>query len=154
MPRQNFITQDFFMFCTEEEAKSALLSLPQFVSLISYAGENKLLQSWRFVYEHRVSTTLYIDVALIPLNDGHVRITLHGTYANGHSFYKDGFVLNALSNFEQALKAAIAGRSGSFVITEPKVGSTKKAVHLVLNSLAFLGSSVLSKRLSGGGSPF
>jgi hypothetical protein len=153
MPRQNFISKDFFTFSTEEDTKRALLSLPQFVNMISFVGENKLLQSWRFTYEHPKSTRQYIDVALIPLNDGHVRITLHGTYANGHSFYKDGFLTNALLNFERALQAAIAGTSGSFVAIEPRVGSSEKAVHLVLNILAFLGGSILSKKLSGG-APF
>lgn len=150
MPRQNFISKDFFTFSTEEDTKQALLSLPQFVNLISFVGENKLLQSWRFSYELPKSTNLYIDVALIPLNDGHVRITLHGTYANGHSFHKDGFITNALLNFERALQAAIAGTSGNFVAIEPKVGSSKKALHLMLNTLAFLSGSMVSKKLSGG----
>ncbi len=153
MPRQNFISKDFFTFCTEEDTKRALLSLPQFISLISFGGENKLLQSWRFNYEHPRSTTLYIDVALIPLNDGHVRITLHGTYANGHSFYKDDFLANALLNFEQALQAAIAGTSKNFVPIEPRVGSSKKALHLVMNTLAFFGGSTRLRRLPGG-APF
>jgi hypothetical protein len=61
--------------------------------------------------------------------------------------------VNALLNFERALQAAITGTSESFVAIEPKVGSSKKALHLVLNTLAFLGGSILSKKLSGG-APF
>ena len=153
MPRQNFISKDFFLFTPEEAAKRALLSLPDFVSPLSYVGENRLLQSWRFLYENTKSAAMHIDVALLPLNDGHVRVTLHGAYANGHSFYRDTILLSALENFEAAFSAAVGGTIEKFEAVEPKASSSTKLVHLVMSSIHFLGVSSISRKLTGG-SPF
>ena len=153
MPRQNFLSKDFFLLASEEATKEALRSLPHFVAPISFGGENKLLQSWRFLYEQPKGGTVYIDVAWLPLNDGHVRITLHGAYVNGHSFYRDHFLSAALQNFEAALTAAVNGTAEGFVAVEPKVSSSTKVVHLMISSIAFLGGSGLSRKLRGG-SPF
>ena len=104
MATQNFLSTDFFLLASEEEAKAVLLSLPGFNPNITLLKENALAHSTRFLYDHPVKQIQnYVDVSIRPLNDKHVLVKLHGSYTNGKSFHADPDIKNALRQFEFAV---------------------------------------------------
>lgn len=127
MPTQNFLSTDFFLLSSEEEAKRVLLSLPMFHSNITLLRENSLVHTTRFLFENTEKQLQhYIDVSLLPLNDQHVLVKLHGAYTNGKSFHNDPDLLQALKQFEFALcnllkrDDSVAGQNNRLVPTEKK----------------------------------
>ncbi len=131
MPRQSFLSTDFFVEGAELETKEAVLEIPLFATIFSFFDENKLLQYLRFLYKDASGKEHFIDVSFISLNDGHTRVTLHARYANGKSFYKDPYIENALANFERAANAAVMGCQKSYVAAQPKVPKTTKLLKCV-----------------------
>ena len=128
MPTQNFLSTDFFLLSSEEEARKVLLSLPNFHSHITLLKENAIVHSVRFLFENTEKHVQhYIDVSILPLNDQHVLVKLHGSYTNGKSFYSDPELLHALKQFEVCLcnllekDDSMAGRSGKPTVAEKKV---------------------------------
>jgi hypothetical protein len=108
MPRQNFLSSDFFVSATEAEAREALISIPDHLPHIKLLKENSLIQSIRFLYEHpEKSIHNYMDVTILPLDDQYIRFSLHASYTNGQAFYADPDISHALSKFEKAVHAAI-----------------------------------------------
>ncbi|HYO21787.1 MAG TPA: hypothetical protein VER36_05240 [Flavisolibacter sp.] len=104
MPTQSFLSTDFFLLATEEEAKDVVLSLPRFHANISLLKENTLVHSIRFLFEHpEKQIQNYIDVSILPLNDMHVLVKLHGSYTNGKRFHTDPEITSALRQFENAV---------------------------------------------------
>jgi len=140
MPRQTFITKDFFVDASEKIVKQTIFAMPSFFSAIKFIEENSKLQYARFVYEKSDSKSpAYIDVSLLPLNENQTKITLHGTYVNGAIFYKDEFMLNALKNFESAIYAGLDGNLSYFEPQTPGK-TTKQKLLLPINLiLAFIG---------------
>lgn len=107
MPKQNFLSTDFFVAASEEEAKKAVAALPAHLSHIKLLKENNLIQSMRFLYEHPdKSLNNYMDVSILPLNDQYVRFSLHASYTNGQRFHSDANISKALYQFEQSVYAS------------------------------------------------
>lgn len=120
MPRQTFLSKDFFVNASEAEAKQRILELPGCISNIKFVAEDVVRHSLKFVYERPSDfpeNYNYIDVSLLPLSIEQTRISLHGSYPNGNVFRNDMQVANALSNFESAVHAAVKGSMQDF---EPK----------------------------------
>ena len=147
MPRQNFISQDFFAQAPEKQVKSALMEIPAFENAISFVRENTLVQSWRFRYEHTDGKAQYIDVSFMHLNDGHTHITMHGSYENGHSFYKDRYLSSALKNFESAAKAALHGSVKEYVPERPRHGGMQQLLQYAVMILSSAGIVFLWKKI-------
>jgi hypothetical protein len=147
MPRQNFLTKDFFVHASEHQTNHALREIPGFATQISFAGENTLLQSCRFLYTRAQAESQVISVSLLPMNDGHTHVTLHSTYANGHSFTRDPFIANALENFEAALQAALKGEGQSYVARDPKMQRGKKMIGLFMLMLSSIGMVLFWKKM-------
>jgi hypothetical protein len=127
MPTQNFLSTDFFLLSSEEEAKRVLLSLPTFHPNISLLRENSLVHTTRFLFENTEKQLQhYIDVSLLPLNDQHVLVRLHGSYTNGKSFNSDPDLSLALKQFEYALcnllkkDDSVAGQTHRSLTTDKK----------------------------------
>ena len=49
MPRQNFISKDFFVPASEKDTRQSLLEIPGFEGMIKFKEENKTLQRIFFI---------------------------------------------------------------------------------------------------------
>ena len=117
MPRQTFLSKDFFVNASEAETKQRILELPNCITNIKFVAEDAVRHSLKFVYERPSDfpeNYNYINVSLLPLSMEQTRISLHGFYADGSSFHNDSQVANALINFESAVHAAVKGSIGDF----------------------------------------
>ena len=149
MSRQNFITKDFFVEASESETKQTLLSIPEYVNNIKFLGENRLVQSIKFLYERANDhTPQHVDVSLLPLNDKQTRITLHVGYANGQLFSKDNYIINTLHNFESAIAAAIDGNISAYTPEEPRQNVVRRVVNALVLTAASVGMFFIWKKLS------
>ncbi len=117
MPRQNFLSAEFFVTASEEEAKKAVCSLPQNLPYIKLLKENTLAKSMRFLYEHQgKQEQTYVDVSILPLDNQYVCLSLHGSFTSGQAFHSDPAISNALCHFEQAVYAALKNDFSSLEI--------------------------------------
>jgi len=140
MPRQTFITKDFFVNASEKMTKQIIFAIPSFFSAIKFIEENNRLHSVRFFYEkNNNKPPAYIDVSLLPLNENQTKITLHGSYVNGAFFYKDEYMLSALNNFESAIYAGLDGNLSRFEPEPPKKNTKQKMLGPMYLILAFIG---------------
>ena len=127
MPKQSFLTTDFFIVASESDATNALLSLPHHHSNIHLLKENSLLHSMRFLYEHQEkSVQNYIDVSVLPLNDQYVHFSLHGSYTNGKRIQTDPDIGVALQQFEQALHTLLKSEAPTFVTNQKRKSGSRK----------------------------
>jgi hypothetical protein len=108
MPRQSFLSTEFFVIASEEEARTAVCLLPDHLPQITLLKENMLARSMRFLYEiPDKQVQVYIDVSILLLDNLHVCFSLHGSYPDGHAIHSDIDITNALQHFEQAVHAAL-----------------------------------------------
>ena len=149
MSRQTFISKDFFVNASEQVARQTILSLPKAISNIKLVAENPRLHSVTFLYE-RPDDELpnHVAVSLLPLNESHTQVTLHGSYPNGSAFYNDPYINNAVANFESAIHAAINGNLSQFQPEIPKKNISQRFLHLIAMAAAFIGVIFLWRKLS------
>ena len=139
MPTQSFLSTDFFLIASEKEAKNVLLSLPQFHSNITLLKENTLVHSIRFLFEHTEKQIQnYVDVSVLPLNDVHVLVKLHGSYTNGKRFHADPDIRFALKQFENAVCSLLQKYDCVTKKDQQPPVSTKKSVFFTGNFLSLL----------------
>jgi len=142
MPRQNFLSTEFFVTASEEQAKKAVCSLPQNLPYIKLLKENTLAKSMRFLYEHQGKQAQnYVDVSILPLDSQYVCLILHGSFTSGQAFHSDPDISNALRHFEQAVFAAVENDFSSLEIKQ----KTKEARNWSGNFARFLTSIFFSK---------
>jgi hypothetical protein len=122
MPRQTYLSKEFFVNASEQEAKARILSIPEGVNNIKFVAEDGMRHSMKFIYEQWSGDAANncIQVSLLPLSVNQTRVSLHGSHHDGTAFYKDVEVDNALSNFERAVQAAIQGSIHDFEPQEAK----------------------------------
>lgn len=127
MPTQSFLSTDFFLLSSEEETRKVLLSLPSHHANITLLRENSIVHSTRFLFENSEKQLQhYIDVSVLPLNDQHVLVRLHGAYTNCKRFHADPDLSSALKQFENALCSllrkddSVMDRSSQIVTPEKK----------------------------------
>jgi hypothetical protein len=139
MSRQSFLSSDFFVTASEEEAKKALCLLPQHLPHITLLKENTLLHTMRFLYEHPEGPVqYYVDVSILPLNDQCICFSLHCSYTNGHSFHSDPDISNALYNFEQSVHAALKNDFSSLLVEKKTKPASKKTAYFTNTFLSLL----------------
>jgi hypothetical protein len=127
MPRQTFLSKEFFINSSEKHAKLSLLSLPQLVGDIKFVSENRLTKSLRFLFQNITEKKNYqVDVSLLPLDDNYTQVNLHVSYTNEQAFVHDNSIRYALINFQDAIYAALKGDINYY---KPKV-EVKKVVGL------------------------
>jgi hypothetical protein len=147
MPRQNFLSSDFFARTNEAIAKQALTKIPEHLPNIQFLKENALVQSMRFLYVHPDKQVHnYIDVSLLSLDDQYVRFSLHASYTNGQAFYTDPDISNALHNFEQAVQASLSNDYSYF--NQDKKVLPKKPSYIVNAFLSMIGLLFLWKKMT------
>jgi hypothetical protein len=136
MPRQTYLTKDFFVTASESATKQIILAIPTFIRNIKLVGENNVIRSVKFLYE-RPGADLHhhVDVSVLPLNEQFTRVTLHASYANGQAFYNDDFVENTLHNFESAIMAGVNGQLSIYELKEPRISTPKKIATYLAASL-------------------
>lgn len=149
MPRQNFLSRESFVEATEQQAKESVLSIPVFASNIKLFAENKVLQTFKFIYQlPQKQAEYHVDVTILPLDNQYTRISLHGRHCNGESFANDSDMAIALHDFESAIQAAVKGDVTSYKPYQPKERKTKKFIQLAATFMASAGIFVLKKKLS------
>lgn len=127
MPRQNFISKDFFVNATEEETRRSIKELPAFVPNVKMVRENKVIPSVKFLYERAAEERHHhVDVSVLPLTDMYTRVTLHVSYASGLAFNKDPYINNALQNFESAIQAALGGQADAYQASMVKESAPRR----------------------------
>lgn len=147
MPRQNFLSADFFVMCSETNAKKSLTTIPEHVPSIKFLKENSLLNSMRFLYIHpEKEVHNYIDVSVLPLDDQYVRFSLHASYTNGQAFYTDPDISSALHNFEQAIHAALKNDYSYF--RQEKKETLRNPSYLVNAFFSMIGLLFLWKKMT------
>lgn len=149
MPRQNFLSKESFVDVNEKQTMESLLSIPEFVPHINLIKENKIIESNRFSFELPEKKLLYhIDVSVLPLNDQYTRVSLHASYANGHTFYSDADIAVALHEFESVIHAAVKGELTYYQPKQPKTSSSKKLFYFLTAFVSSAGILFLKKKLS------
>lgn len=147
MPRQTFITKEFFVNASEIDARQNIMTLPTAISNIKLVAENQKLHSVTFAYERANDVLHHIAISLLPLNDSHTQIIMHASNANGSYFYNDPYVTNAVVNFEQAICAAVKGNLSAFEPVVPKKNMSQKLFHLMALAVTFVGLLYLWKKI-------
>lgn len=141
MYRQNFLSADFFVTASEQQAKEILTSLPGYLSHLTMLKENSIVHSTRFLYHNKeTETQCYIDVSTLKLNEQYMRFNLHGSYLNGQHIQHDAEIRGALQQFEQSVFAALH-QDSMYAVRQERAKSNKKT-----NSfLQFIASLFLSR---------
>src|SRR5215203_292152 len=145
MPKQMHLSKDFFVNASEQETRQHLLQLPACINNIKFVEENRVRNSFKFVYERPAETIEdynYIDVSLLPLNVHQTRITLRGSYVNGNIFHRDFKVSNALCNFESAIHAVVKGAVNEYEPQQIKI-SNSRSVNIILAVAGLAGAYFL-----------
>jgi hypothetical protein len=142
MYRQSFLTADFFVTASEEQAKEILTSLPGYLSHLTMLKENSIIHSTRFLYHNKENETqCYIDVSTLKLNEQYIRFNLHGSYLNGQTIQNDAEIRGALQQFEQSVFASLHQDTMYAIKTDQNRSASKKS-----NSfLQFVASLFLSR---------
>ena len=137
MPRQSFLSTEFFVTASVEEAKRAVCVLPLHVSHIKLLKENTLANSIRFLYEHPGKQThSYLDVSILPLDTMYVCVSLHGSFTNGQSFHSDPDISSAMQYFKKAVNAALKNDFSSLQIKATIKGGKKKQGYFIKSLLS------------------
>jgi hypothetical protein len=125
MPRQNFISKDFFANISEQDARLSLLQLTQYSPALKFIKENTLTQSFRFLYQPTESKKHYqLDISLLPLDSTYTQVCLHLAYTNGQALTTDAGAKTILMVFEQAIQALMRGETASPLL-QPTVKANK-----------------------------
>ncbi|HVF81435.1 MAG TPA: hypothetical protein VM884_05860 [Flavisolibacter sp.] len=128
MSRQSFLSTEFFVCASEEEAKKAICSLPQHLAYIQLLKENTLAKSMRFLYQHPDKQAQnYVDVSILPLDSQYVCLILHASYTNGEAFHSDPGIGNTLRHFEQAVHAALKNDFSSLEVLQTAKHAKKRS---------------------------
>src|SRR5688572_20684857 len=110
MPRQNFLSKDFFVEVSEFEARRSLLNLPQCCQHVKFVKENAVTKAFRFLYQPLDSKKHFqIDISLLPLDNTYTQVGLHLSYTNGQTLTTDAGAKTVMLLFEQAVHAALRG---------------------------------------------
>ena len=136
MPKQTFITRDFFVNASIDLVKKKVLELPLHIVYIKFVKENNLTLSIQFLYQYPDSEKdKLIDVSILELNEAQSLITLHGSFADGSVFNKDPYVASAVENFERAINACINNTITGFEVRTVK----RKPLSRIFNYLSLSG---------------
>ena len=137
MSRKNFLSSDFFIATSENEAKRILRLLPGHVSELTLLKEDTVIHSTRFLYHNQEKgSQCYVDVTILQLNDQYVRFSLHGSYTNGQSIQSDAEITNILNQFEKSVHAAVSNDFSQ--IEQAKQPTTKKSFSLLESLMSLL----------------
>ena len=139
MPRQNFLTKDFFVDVSEKEARQALLNLTLCSPHIKFIKENVLTHSFRFLYQPIDGKKHFqIDISLIPLDNNYTQNVIHLSYTNGQALTRDAGAKTVLLLFEQAVYASLRGDTSSEALSPLRETTVKwRGIGHLLNLQAY-----------------
>lgn len=144
MPRQTYLSKNFFLNASECETKQLILALPQGINNIRFVSEDDVRHTLNFKYKevvHSDEKDNCISVSLLPLSVNQTMISLQGSHINGSAFHKDLIVNNALHNFEQAIIASSNGTLSDFIPSPLKKDKRQTSVNLL--ALLALGAGII-----------
>ncbi|ANE52718.1 hypothetical protein [Flavisolibacter tropicus] len=126
MPRQNFLSKDFFVEVEETEARRCLLTLPQCSPHIQFIQENAVNKAICFLYQPSDSKKHFqVSISLLPLDNTYTQVALHLSYTNGQAISTDAGAKTVLLLFEQAIHAALRGDINSAALSSLRETSGK-----------------------------
>ncbi|HVG13746.1 MAG TPA: hypothetical protein VM935_02260 [Chitinophagaceae bacterium] len=144
MPRQTYLSKDFFVNASEFETKELILALPEGIDHIKFISEDDIRHTLNFIYKGHLQSDdkdNCVSVSLLPLSINQTMISLQASHANGSAFHKDVIVTNALNNFEKAIVASANGKLTEFMPLPMK--DEKKRIHVSLLALVALGACIV-----------
>ena len=133
MPRQNFISKEFFVNVEESNARTALLSLMHCSESIKFIKENTLTQSFRFLYQPKESKKNYqIDISVLPLDNAFTHVSLHLSYASGQAIQPNAHIKATLLLFEHLIYASVKGEANKVMeASQMQAAASKKMFPLL-----------------------
>jgi hypothetical protein len=135
MPRQTYLSKNFFLNASERETRQLILALPEGIHNIKFVSQDDVRHTLNFMYKELVDPDAKdncISVSLLPLNVDHTMVSLQGSHINGSAFHKDQIVTNALHNFEQAIVASANGTLTDFIPSPVKKNKRQKSLNLIV----------------------
>lgn len=134
MPRQTYLSKNFFLKASEHETRQFILALPQRIDNITFVSEDYVRHSLNFMYKQLINTVSRdncISVSVLPLNADHTMVSLQGSHINGSAFRKDLIVKNAMHNFEQAIVASANGTLTDFIPSPLKKNKRQRSINVL-----------------------
>jgi hypothetical protein len=129
MPRQNFITSDFFLQANTARLTEVLSKMEANIASIRFIEENRLTHSLRYMIGHPDTAGHFVDVSMLPLDEKFTRVCLHASEISGQSFTSNPPLQATLKWFRDAFEAGIENR---FLQPEEKKQQPKRSVALEL----------------------
>jgi hypothetical protein len=149
MPRQNFVSRNFFVPATEKQAVETIKAIPHFVSYLEETGIAAIGRSFRFRSTFGgQEESLYVDVSLLRLDHEFTQVGLHASFLSGKVIGKNPFPEALLQNFEQALLASLKGDVSLFRPLAPEPSFSHRVLQYVAHPLSLLLVVLLRKKLS------
>lgn len=149
MTRKNFISKEFFVNATEQQAQETLFEIPQHINNIKLVSKHTAAHTVKFLYERpEVSLEYHVDVSLLPLDQNCTSVCLHITYTNGQVFTKDSNIIHSLNNFEAAIQSALKGNLAEYQPLPQKSNKLAQLSHATMMVLTSMGMFFLSRKLS------
>jgi hypothetical protein len=149
MTRKNFISKEFFVNATEQQAHETLFEIPRYVSNIKLVSKHTPAHTVKFLYEKEgVNLQYHVDVSLLPLDQNCTSVCLHISYTNGQVFTKDSNIIHSLNNFESAIQSALKGNLDSYQPLAPKQSKATQLAQATMMLAASFGMLFISRKLS------
>jgi hypothetical protein len=149
MTRKNFISKEFFVDATEQQAHDTLFDIPQYISNIKLVSKHTPAHTVKFLYERDETNLQYhVDVSLLPLDQNCTSVCLHISYTNGQVFTKDSNIIHSLNNFESAIQAALKGSLAEYQPLPKKQSKLAQFTHSTMMLAASVSMLFISRKLS------
>lgn len=114
MSRKTFLARESFVDAAAIPVWNTLLSLPPFIEGLQLTQRNPLIETLQFSYEGPTGAYVF-TVTVLTLNEQYTRVSLHASFADGHSFHSDANIGKTIEWFERMLHAALKGELQQFL---------------------------------------
>ncbi len=111
MHRQTFVSNSFFVPASVAATKNILQLMPDSITYLQFVCESDRQQSLRYLYQPAELKNYQVDVSLLPLNTEYTQVTVHLSYADGHTFQYDSHIRQALASFEGLVQNVVNGKN-------------------------------------------
>ncbi|MBD0279178.1 MAG: hypothetical protein ICV51_06185 [Flavisolibacter sp.] len=146
MPRQSFISKEFFVNVSEKDTRLSLLSLPQHIEDIKFVTQHSLTQSITFLFQNACNKKIFrVCVSLLPLSHDCTQINLHISHSDDQLFYYDKDVEQSLLNFESAIHAALKGDTSLYIPSKPEPGNAQRLLRFMQILVPYPGTNGKNK---------
>lgn len=147
MPRQTFISKEFFVPASEIDIRHILLALPRYTEDVKFVNQHSVTATITFLYQRAEDKKVFrVLVSLLPLHQDCTQINLHIAHTNEQAFYYDKSIEEGLNNFESVILAALQGDMSLYRPRKQEEKSTKKLIRIVQSIIASTGDYLIWKK--------